>query len=198
MKSKLALSFLTGCLFAFIFPIMALAANKPLPFMPDKNENQEIKPTSTDSLLGGITDGIGELIGSSYGWGINIITGIFVVGTLVMIMSVLFKNGQWQKYAQGTMFISFLVMLLMRGLPILILSIRNTHDIDVLLQDALMSLSYAAVFLGIISISVSLLFRFGYKLIEHPEFHRWYRNLISVSVLMVLLAIVIPILFPIL
>lgn len=179
-----------------IFPLMAFAAKAPLPFMPNAEE-QKITPTTTDSLLGGISGTLGGLMSFAYSWGITIITGLFVVGTLVMIMSVLFKNGQWQKYAQGTMFFSFLVMLLLRGLPILVLSIHNANDIDVLLRDGLISLSYAAVFLGLISISVSLLFRFGYNLIEHPEFHRWSKNLISVSVLMVLLAIVIPLLFPI-
>ncbi|MDX1806479.1 MAG: hypothetical protein R3267_05605 [Paenisporosarcina sp.] len=196
MRNLLFISSAVTFLLTLFSPLMVKATQAPLPFMPKKHEGQ-IEEVSSDSLFGGISDALASLIGPAYSWGIIIITGIFVVGTLVMIMSVLFKNGQWQKFAQGTMFISFVVMLLLRGLPILILSIRNANDIDVLLRDGLLSLSYAAIFLGIISISVSLLFRLGYKLIEHPEFHRWSKNLISVSVLMMILAIAIPILFPI-
>lgn len=182
-------------LVVFIMPLQAHAA--PLPFMPSFDKDKEITAVSSDSFLGGITRSLGELVAPAYSWGITIITTLFVVGTVVMILSTIFKNGQWQKYGQGTMLISFIVMLVLRGLPIIILSIRTADDIDILFSNALTSLSYSAIFLGMVSIAVSFLFRFGYHLIEHPEFHRWSRNLLSVSILMMILAISIPILFPI-
>ena len=173
------------------------ASAKPLPFMPDKKGDELITPTSSDSLFGGIAGSLESLLRSLYNWGVIIITALFVIGTLVMILSILFRNGQWQKYAQGTMFISFVVMLVLRGMPILLLSIKSSKDIDILLHDLISALSNAAIFLGITSIFVSLLFRFGYRLIEHPEFHRWSKNLLSVSILMMIFSIVIPIIFPI-
>ncbi|WP_028393900.1 hypothetical protein [Bacillus cihuensis] len=188
----------TGALILFLglfFAPLAVTAS-PLPFMPEMDENKKIESTTSDSLFQGLLSDFGGLVKPLYGWGIDLVTALFVIGTVVMIMSILFRNGQWQKYAQGTMFISFIVMLTLRGLPIIILSLKTAKDIDVLISDSVSTLSFVAVFLGLISISVSFLFRFGYKLIEHPEFHKWSKNLISVSILMMALALTIPFLFP--
>lgn len=183
---------LSSLLLFSVFPLYTSA--NPLPFMPDKDS--EIKPVSSDSLFGGLTRDIGEIVAPLYGWGITIITALFVIGAVVMILSMIFKNGQWQKYGQGTMFISFVVMLVLRGMPIIFLSVRSSADIDSLLNSSLTVLSSSAVILGLIGIAVSFLFKFGYRLIDHPDFHRWARNLMSVSIMMMLFAIVIPILFP--
>lgn len=165
-----------------------------LPFDPKREH--EIKPVETGDFFGGLISTFTEIVTPLYGWGVNIISVLFVVGAVVMMLAVLFRNGQWQKFAQGTMLYSFITMLVLRGLPILILSIRTQDDIDALLQESLTSLSSFAIFFGVLSISASLLFRFGYKLIEHPDFHRWSKNLLSVSALMMVLAIAIPWLFP--
>ncbi|MDQ0271242.1 vacuolar-type H+-ATPase subunit I/STV1 [Cytobacillus purgationiresistens] len=165
--------------------------------MPDK-EDLEIKPTSSKTLFGGVMESLGSLVSPLYSWGITIITIIFLAGVVAMIMSILFRNGQWQKYGQSTIYISFIVLLILRGLPILILSMQSSQDVDALLNSAITMLSYSALYLGLISIAVSLLFRLGYKLIEHPDFHRWSKNLVSVSLLMMAFAVLVPYVFPLL
>lgn len=164
--------------------------------IPPINLDQEIIPDKDSNLLGGVVQSFAELIVPAYSWGIIIITSTFVIGTLLMILSAIFKNGQWQKLGQNSMFWSFISLLLLRGLPILILSIRNTNDIDILLKEFIITLSYSAIFLGVISIASSGLFKLGHKLIGHPEFYRRSRTLVMVSVIMVALSLVIPKIFP--
>lgn len=167
-----------------------------LQVIPPLQQNQEIIPKESTDFLSGIVTGFGNGLVPAYSWGITVITSTFVLGALMMILSALFKNGQWQKIGQNSMFWSFISLLLMRGLPILILSIQNSQDIDSLLSDFIITLSYSAIFLGVLSIAASLLFKFGYKLIEHPEFHRRSRTLVMVSIIMVCLSLVIPVIFP--
>ncbi|WP_306010110.1 MULTISPECIES: hypothetical protein [Bacillus] len=186
------------CLTFLILLLVPLQANAsaPLPFMPSKEENREIKPVSSESLFSGITSTFKELITPVYSWGVTLITALFIVGTVVMIMSLLFKNAQWQKFGQGTMLYSFIVMLVLRGLPILILSIRSANDVDLLLNQVISILSYSTVFIGLVGIAASFLFRFGFRLIEHPDFHRWSKNLLTVSIMMMIFSFVVPFLFP--
>lgn len=167
-----------------------------IPGIPPINGNNKIQPDPSSTLLEDTVGSFVPTVIKFHYWGIIIITAVFVIGALVMILSALFKNGQWQKYGQTSMFFSFIIMLVWRGGPILALSIRNTTDVDTLLQDFIITLSYSAIFLGAISIATSILFRFGYNLIEHPEFHRRSKALVMVSVLMMIFAIAIPKLFP--
>lgn len=175
----------------------SLATVDSLPFKFTEKDFSKIESTGGNGLFNGIIGDLGQLASPLYSWGIKIITITFVLATVVMILSALFKNGQWQKYAQTAITMSFVSLLVLRGLPILILSVRHTDDIDLLFQDALSMLGFSVIFLCLISFAVSFLFSFGYKLIEHPEFHRWSKTLRSVSVMMLLFAIVIPWLFPI-
>ncbi|MEK3977368.1 hypothetical protein MKZ20_21610 [Psychrobacillus sp. FSL K6-2684] len=154
-------------------------------FTPNKEFN-------TDGLISSST----ELGVKLYSWGIIALTAVFVLGTLMMILSAIFKNGQWQKLGQNFMFWSFVSLLLLRGLPILILSIRNTNDIDSLFNEFIVSLSYTAVYLGVISLACGLMFKLGHKLIKHPEFYRRSKTLFMVSIIMVSLSILIPNVFP--
>jgi hypothetical protein len=187
---------LSICIFILtLLPTQAFAA-KHLPFMPS-SEEQEIKPVSSDELFGGIIDTVENGITPFYSWGVTIITAIFIVGTVVMVLALLFKNGQWQKYGQGTMFISFIVMIVLRGLPILILSIQTMDDFDLLISKVVTTLCYSTIFIGLVGIAASFLFRFGERLIEHPDFYRWSKNLLTVSILMMVFSIIIPLVFPI-
>lgn len=169
--------------------------NIPIPI--PRQDHSKIEAINSRDLFGGLLTDFTGIMTPIYSWGIKAITILFIVATLVMIMSALFKNGQWQKYGQVTMLLSFVSMLLLRGLPIIVLSIRASEDVDALLQETMSMLSFGVIFLCLISFAVSYLFGFGYKLIEHPEFHRWAKTLRSVSVLMVIFAIAIPWLFPI-
>lgn len=167
------------------------ASAAPLPEPPKGTVN----PSSKD-LTEGIYTELGGFMTPVYGWAVDFFTITFVVGTIVMILSIMFKNGQWQKYAQSTMLVTFIIMLLMRGVPIIVLSVNSPGDIDMMLLGAVEVLGAVAIFIAAISLPVSFLFKFGYHLIEHPKYHRWSRNLLSVSALMITLAVIIPWIFP--
>lgn len=161
-----------------------------MPMLPDPQKGS-VEPSSKN-FADGIYSEIGGFMIPFYGWAIDFITITFLLGTIVMILSIMFKNGQWQKYAQGTMLITFVVMLLMRGVPIIVLSITSPDDIDMMLLSGVNVLGAVAIFIAAISLPISLLFKFGYHLIEHPKYHRWSRNLLSVAALMTALALIIP------
>lgn len=178
-------------LFFGSFPLMQVNAMSKLP-QPPKGQTVE----SSDSFLDGIYSSMSGLASPLYGWAIDIFTVMFVIGTIVMIMSIAFKNGQWQKYAQGTMLITFVIMLLMRGLPIILLSINSTEDVDILFTAGVSLLSAVAIMIAAMSMGISADFKFNYHMIEHPKYHRWSRNLFGVAVLMTFLAILVPWIFP--
>lgn len=133
-----------------------------------------------------------------FDWGILGITILFLVGIITMIMAMIFKNGQWQKYSQLTMFWSFVTMLILRGVPLIIFSTRSGSDIDESFDVLITAISQLAIFVGFLGITVSLLFKFGNHLIEHPEFYRWSKNVRNVSIVMMIFALTAPTIFALL
>lgn len=197
MKQKNIMAFGIALILFFI-PITAFA-NTPLPFMPSKDEfqdNHQFKSTSTESLTDGLLHDLTNVLEPVYDWGITIITAAFIIGTIIMILSLITKNGQWQKFGQNTMFFSFIVLLLLRGLPVIILSIQSMKDITLMLDAFISALSQTSVYIGMIGIGVSMLFLYGFKLIGHPNFYRWSRALVAGSSIMIALSLIVPILFP--
>lgn len=172
---------------SILVPLQNVSAMPLIPELP-KGKGE----SSSKGFAEGVFSEISGTMVSLYDWGIDIITITFLLGTIVMILSIMFKNGQWQKYAQSTMLITFIVMLLMRGVPIIVLSINSPDDIDMMLLSGVNVLGAIAIFIAAISLPISLLFKFGYHLIEHPKYHRWSRNLLSVAALMTALALIIP------
>lgn len=167
-----------------------------MPNMPVPPTGKTIEPSEGNNFADSIYSEIGGFMTPFYGWAVDFLTISFVIGTIAMILSIMFKNGQWQKYAQSTMLTTFIVMLLMRGVPIVILSIHSPEDVDQLLLGGVEVLKGIGIFIAVISIPISLLFKFGHHLIEHPKYHRWSRNLIGVAVLMTVLSMVVPWIFP--
>lgn len=161
----------------------------------DNNGNIVVGDTKLDGTISVIEKIAGNGTLSIFDWGVKVIAIIFVLAVLLMIMAFIFKNGQWQKWGQSTMMISFVAMLLIRAIPIIILSFRSEMDVTESLNGALGALSQVAIFLGVVGIMLSLLFKFAYKLIEHPEYHRWSKNVLNVSVLMMILALGGPVIF---
>lgn len=165
----------------------------------DVFEDGQFKNTS-GTLEGGLSNlrsTAGEFTLSVMDWGTKGIGILFIIGVLLMILALIFKNGQWQKYAQTTMLFSFISMLMVRGTAIVILSFRNGMDIDDALSGGLIALVQISIFLGVTGILISFLLKLAYKLIEHPEYHRWSKNVLNVSILMILFSLVGPYLFSI-
>ena len=46
--------------------------------------------------------------------GVNIFSISFILGVIVMVMALITKNGQWMKWATGSMIFSFVSMIAMR------------------------------------------------------------------------------------
>ncbi|MBQ0140376.1 MAG: hypothetical protein KBT36_13905 [Kurthia sp.] len=154
----------------------------------------------TDS--GSLTDTIAGLKGASstlivdfVDWGSIVIAILFVIGVVMMLVSIMFRNGQWQKWGQGTMLMAFLALLAIRAFPIVILSFKSGTDINDALTDGLAVFSQIALFLCVVGILLSILFRFAYALIKHPEYHRWSKNVLNVSIMMIFVALIAPYIF---
>ena len=193
MRIILSFLLLVGSLVAS--PI-AGSASSNLPFKVTERDFSKIESNTTEGLFGGVKETFAEIAANAYPWGIKVITIIFVIAALVMVLSAIFKNGQWQKYSQSTMFFSFISLLFLRGLPIIALSIKSSVDVDVALATSLVILATGIFYLCGISAGISDVFNTGYRLIAHPEFHRWSKNLRGVAALMFIFAFVIPWLFP--
>jgi len=164
-------------------------------------ENGQLKVNDgndIDGLIDKLTTFSGSGTLNVMDWGIKAITVLFILGVLLMIMSIIFKNGQWQKWGQSTMLWSFLAMLALRAIPLTILSVRSGMDVNEAFTALISSLTQIAIFLGVIGVLLSLLFKFAYKLIEHPEYHRWSKNVLNVSIIMMFFAMIGPFVFGIL
>lgn len=171
----------------------------PAPSTGNFDENHLIIPNENglDSFVNTANELGAKGIEKVFTWGINAITIIFLCAVIMMILAILFRNGQWQKFAQTTMLWTFLSMLLLRAIPIVILSFRSEMDVDEAFSTALIAISQITLFIALTALMLSLLFRFAYKLIKHPEYHRWSKNTLNVSVMMAIFAIVGPYIFAI-
>src|SRR4051812_31603839 len=84
----------------------------------DNDTNEMITTgTSLDESLANLKSAAGTLTFDIMHWGGMVISMLFILGVLMMILSILFRNGQWQKWGQGTMLVSFVSLLAIRGIP---------------------------------------------------------------------------------
>ena len=156
---------------------------------------------SNNSSLGTAVDNLSKFAGAGtlniMDWGVKVITILFVLGVILMIAALMFKNGQWQKSAQGLMLFSFVALLMIRGIAIIVLSFRSGMDVEEALNGGLNILIYAGIYLGIIGALISFIFKLAYVLIEHPEYRRWSKNVFNISIVMMVFAMIGPYLFKI-
>lgn len=172
-----------------VFPINPSTGNL------DENHMIVQDGNAFDEVVNDLFDLGGKATEKIFTWGINVITIVFLCAVIMMIMSILFKNGQWQKFAQTTMLWTFLSMVMLRAVPTIILSFRSEGDVDDAFSTALLAISQITIFIGLIALMLSLLFRLAHKLIEHPEYHRWSKNTLNVSLMMILFALIGPYIF---
>ena len=117
---------------------------------------------------------------------------IFLVSFLVMIMAATFKHGQWKKFAQGTAVATLIGTICLRAFPFIILSVPSLEQTDYFMNLVLLLLLQCILFVALIGIAVGLLLRFGYRLIEHPDFYKSYRTVITVSIVVVVFSVIVP------
>lgn len=124
--------------------------------------------------------------------GATVLACMFLISFLVMILAVTFKQGQWKKYAQGTALATFIGTLTLRAFPFTILAIPSFQEIDDLIDLLLLLILQCIVFMALIGIAVGLLLKFGYRLIEHPDFYKNYRTILTVSAIVVVISTIVP------
>ena len=77
--------------------------------------NNRTKRTEKDDSFGSsIIQKIEGLYAPAFKVGVNIFSISFVLGVIVMVMALITKNGQWMKWATGSMIFSFISMMSMR------------------------------------------------------------------------------------
>lgn len=167
-----------------------------IPNTPNVQDPRNIEQVSTESLFSGILSDISGSAVIFFDLVATFLVIAFMFGIIFMLLSFLMKNGQWQKFAQGTMMGSFFALLVIRGYPILVYSVQNSEEFASFFEQTAIVLSYTSLFIGLISIAVSFLFKFGHRLIEHQDFYRWSKNLFGVAVVMMIFSVVVPIVFP--
>lgn len=167
-----------------------------LPALPNTQNPMEIETVESESLFGGLMSDLGRIAGGFFESVSTILVIVFLFGIIFMLLAFLLKNGQWQKFAQGTMLGSFVSLILIKGYPILVYSVRSSEDFWSLFSESSSLLTYTSLFIGLISIAVSYLFKFGYRLIEHPDYYRWSKNLFGAAVVMMVFSILVPYVFP--
>lgn len=138
------------------------------------------------------------LFQSSVGWlqmfdiAAIIFTVILLISCVILVLASIFKVGQWQQYAQLSAIFSFISLLGVRGTPFIILAIPTYNQIDNITDLILLVLTQLIILVSIIGLGVSLLYKLGYKLIEHPEFRKNQRAIFTTSLIMLAIGTNIP------
>lgn len=158
------------------------------------NENGDTGQSWMDELIQVGASGAMHI----FDWGILAINVLFLAGIIGMIMAMIFKNGQWQKYSQLTMFWSLATMLILRGVPMIIFSTQTGADVDNTFDTFVIAMSMLSIMFGFSGILTSILFKIFNHFIDHPEFYRWSKNSLNVSIVMMIFALSAPTIFALL
>lgn len=173
-------------------------SNKLLKQVEDRNTDVKNSSITTDSIHNLLNGDAMVLVIKSLHWAIQLITILFVVGVIVMIFAIIFKHAQWQKFAQGTLLWTFITMIVLKAIPFIIFSVQNVSGVDQLFTTTLTAVQQTALYLGVIGICASLLFKFAYRLIRHLEFFKWQKTARNMSAIMILFSILGPFVFSLL
>ncbi|MGE7692012.1 hypothetical protein ACQKMI_22780 [Lysinibacillus sp. NPDC097214] len=122
----------------------------------------------------------------------TIFTVMFLIACFILMMATVFKVGQWKKYSQLMALFSMFTLIGVRGAPFIFLGLTTIAQIDNWLEIIVLLVTQAVIFASLIGIVVSMTFQHGYKLIEHPEFRKNHRAILTMSVLMFLTATFLP------
>jgi hypothetical protein len=161
------------------------------PFVPKDTPEDPFSPKSMDEDFGLTNSMLEGAMPIVYGTGMTLITIVFVVAVIVLVMAMIFKNGQWTKWSTGVMITTLIFILFLRGLPILFFS-SDAIGWTVIIDDGLRLAVSIGIYVSLTMLLVGLLFRLNYKLINHKEYLRWSKRLYVGSVLTAVLITVMP------
>lgn len=126
--------------------------------------------------------------------GVNFFSISFILGVIVMVMALITKNGQWMKWATGSMIFSFFTMLLMRLSVYFLFSTDVFHFMDIFTDFLDMFKATALIFTPFMLIA-GLRLRKIHESTKQPEYYRWSNRVITGSGLLCVLAVLAPWLF---
>ncbi|WP_066412762.1 hypothetical protein [Sutcliffiella cohnii] len=180
----------------FIIPATITFANSDVPdFVKQvQRDSYEIEEKKANDLWS-TSNKFDSWIAPVYTFGINILTIIFIAGIIGMSFSIITKTGHWMKWAWGSMIISFIVLLILRIGPILLLT-TNVIGITLIVNDSIHLLKVTAFWAAIGMVLVGLAIRLLHIVVSHhPEYFRWSQGLFVGAFILGFLSGVIPLLF---
>lgn len=123
-------------------------------------------------------------------------TILFIYFLIRLAYGLVTKVGSTLKAATWGIISIPVIFIFLRVTGIFILGERNLIKADSHLESIVSLLSSTVYYVAIALVLIGLLFRFGYKLINHPAYGRWSNRLFLFSVLSIILSSVIkPVLY---
>ncbi len=134
-----------------------------------------IAPPEDDSAVGKLTNWIMDLmmggIPKAYELFIMFLVIGFLGGVVFFAVSIMMKNGVWQKNSLNTMITTFIFFMAAHLIPILVLT-NSVTGFTLIVTSILEALKEIGIRVSIILILVGLAFRLYYLAEEHPGYLR--------------------------
>lgn len=157
--------------------------------------DNKTKPADTDnSVASSLIHKLEGMYAPIFKVGVNFFSISFVLGVIVMIMALITKNGQWMKWATGSMIFSFVTMLMMRVSVYFLFSTDVFHFMDIF-TDFLDTFKATALIFTPFMLIAGLRLRKIHESTKQPEYYRWSNRVITGSGLLCVLAVLAPWLF---
>lgn len=111
-----------------------------------------------------------------------------------MVMALITKNGQWMKWATGSMIFSFISMMFMR-LSVYFLFSSDVFSFMNIFTDFLDLFKGTALIFTSFMLTTGIRLRRMHESTKQPEYYRWSNRVITGSCLLCVLAVLAPWLF---
>ena len=157
--------------------------------------NNRAKKTEKDDSFGSsIIQKIEGMYAPAFKGGVNIFSISFVLGVIVMVMALITKNGQWMKWATGSMIFSFISMMSLR-LSVYFLFSSDVFSFMNIFTDFLDLFKATALIFTPFMLIAGIRLRKIHESTKQPEYYRWSNRVITGSCLLCMLAVLAPWLF---
>lgn len=157
--------------------------------------NESINQTNEKStLLSDLRRGFEGLMEPVYQIGIEILTIVFIASIISLTIASIMRNGQWTKWGTAAMFFSFLSLLLLKLIPIMVLT-KTTSEITLLASKGIILLQETSLYLSIFVLIVGFVLKAAHKVYRHPDYYRWSKSLFFGGTIMLVLSFAAPVIF---
>ncbi|MFK4011511.1 hypothetical protein [Bacillus cereus] len=157
--------------------------------------NNRTKTTEKDDSFGSsIIQKVEGMYAPAFKVGVNIFSISFILGVIVMVLALITKNGQWMKWATGSMIFSFVSMMAMR-LSVYFLFSSDVFSFMNIFTDFLDLFKSTALIFTPFMLIAGIRLRRIHESTKQPEYYRWSNRVITGSCLLCMLAVLAPWLF---